>query len=46
VPIQYGGSVKPENIDEVMVMPEIDGVLVGGASLEAKSFDRIVNYKL
>ena len=46
VPIQYGGSVKPDNIDEVMVMPEIDGVLVGGASLEAKSFDRIVNYKL
>jgi triosephosphate isomerase (TIM) len=46
VPIQYGGSVKPENIDEVMVMPEIDGVLVGGASLEARSFDRIVNYKL
>lgn len=46
VPIQYGGSVKPENIDEVMVMPEIDGVLVGGASLEARSFDRIVNYKV
>ena len=46
VPIQYGGSVKPENIDEVMVMAEIDGVLVGGASLEARSFDRIVNYKL
>ena len=46
VPIQYGGSVKPENIDEVMVMPEIDGVLVGGASLEARSFSRIVNYKL
>lgn len=46
VPIQYGGSVKPENIDEVMVMPEIDGVLVGGASLESASFARIVNYKL
>ncbi|MCC3412697.1 MULTISPECIES: triose-phosphate isomerase [unclassified Microcoleus] len=45
VPIQYGGSVKGENIDEVMAMPEIDGVLVGGASLEAASFDRIVNYK-
>lgn len=45
VPIQYGGSVKPENIDEVMAMPEIDGVLVGGASLEAKSFSRIVNYQ-
>jgi triosephosphate isomerase len=45
VPIQYGGSVKGENIDEVMAMPEIDGVLVGGASLESASFDRIVNYK-
>ena len=45
VPIQYGGSVKPENIDEVMAQPEIDGVLVGGASLEAASFDRIVNYQ-
>jgi triosephosphate isomerase (TIM) len=45
VPIQYGGSVKGENIDEVMAMPEIDGVLVGGASLEAASFARIVNYK-
>lgn len=45
VPIQYGGSVKPENIDEVMAMPEIDGVLVGGASLEARSFSRIVNYQ-
>ncbi|MBD0395384.1 MAG: triose-phosphate isomerase [Microcoleus sp. C1-bin4] len=46
VPIQYGGSVKPENIDEVMVMPEIDGVLVGGASLESASFARIVNYQV
>ncbi len=45
VPIQYGGSVKGDNIDEVMAMPEIDGVLVGGASLESASFDRIVNYK-
>lgn len=45
VPIQYGGSVKPELIDEIMAQPEIDGVLVGGASLEAKSFGRIVNYK-
>ncbi|MGL5062716.1 MAG: triose-phosphate isomerase [Microcoleus sp.] len=45
VPIQYGGSVKPENIDEIMAAPEIDGALVGGASLEPRSFDRIVNYK-
>ncbi|TBR58554.1 triose-phosphate isomerase [Westiellopsis prolifica IICB1] len=45
VPIQYGGSVKPNNIDEIMTQPEIDGVLVGGASLEPASFSRIVNYK-
>ncbi|BAD78480.1 triosephosphate isomerase [Synechococcus elongatus PCC 6301] len=45
VPIQYGGSVKPENIDEIMAQPEIDGALVGGASLEAESFARIVNYQ-
>lgn len=45
VPIQYGGSVKPDNIDEIMAQPEIDGVLVGGASLEPASFGRIVNYK-
>ncbi|MBD2363259.1 triose-phosphate isomerase [Anabaena minutissima FACHB-250] len=44
VPIQYGGSVKPNNIDEIMAQPEIDGVLVGGASLEPASFARIVNY--
>jgi triosephosphate isomerase len=45
VPIQYGGSVKPNNIDEIMGQPEIDGALVGGASLEPASFSRIVNYK-
>ncbi len=45
VSIQYGGSVKPNNIDEIMAQPEIDGALVGGASLEAASFARIVNYK-
>jgi triosephosphate isomerase (TIM) len=45
VSIQYGGSVKPNNIDEIMAQPEIDGVLVGGASLEPDSFSRIVNYK-
>lgn len=42
--IQYGGSVKPDNIDEIMSMPEVDGVLVGGASLEARSFARIAAY--
>jgi triosephosphate isomerase (TIM) len=45
VSIQYGGSVKPNNIDEIMTQPEIDGVLVGGASLEPESFARIVNYQ-
>ncbi|KAF3884848.1 MULTISPECIES: triose-phosphate isomerase [Nostocales] len=45
VPIQYGGSVKPNLIDEIMAEPEIDGVLVGGASLEPASFARIVNYQ-
>jgi triosephosphate isomerase (TIM) len=44
VPIQYGGSVKPENIDEIMAQTEIDGVLVGGASLDPVSFARIVNF--
>ncbi|MDC0834631.1 triose-phosphate isomerase [Geitlerinema sp. CS-897] len=45
VPIQYGGSVKPSNVDEIMAQPEIDGALVGGASLEPDSFARIVNYQ-
>jgi triosephosphate isomerase (TIM) len=44
VTIQYGGSVKPDNINEIMAQPEIDGALVGGASLEAASFARIVNF--
>lgn len=44
VTIQYGGSVKPDNVDEIMAQPEIDGALVGGASLEADSFARLVNY--
>ena len=43
--IQYGGSVKPSNIDELMGMSDIDGVLVGGASLEPASFGRIANYQ-
>ena len=38
VRIQYGGSVKPENIKEYMAQSDIDGALVGGASLEADSF--------
>ncbi len=44
VTIQYGGSVKPNNIDEIMAQSEIDGVLVGGASLGAGDFAQIVNY--
>ena len=43
--IQYGGSVKPSNIDEIMSMNDIDGVLVGGASLDPKNFARIASYK-
>ena len=42
--IQYGGSVKPENMAELMAMPDIDGALVGGASLEPGSFARVVRY--
>ena len=43
--IQYGGSVKPSNIDEIMSMSDIDGVLVGGSSLDPISFSRIANYE-
>jgi triosephosphate isomerase len=42
--IQYGGSVKPENIKEFMDQPEIDGALVGGASLKTDSFMKIIRY--
>ena len=42
--IQYGGSVKPENATEIMNMEEIDGALVGGASLEASKFSEIINF--
>ncbi len=45
ITIQYGGSVKPDNIDEIMSMDDIDGVLVGGASLDPVSFARIANYR-
>jgi triosephosphate isomerase len=44
--VQYGGSVKPTNATELMSQPDIDGALVGGASLEADSFARIVQYRL
>jgi triosephosphate isomerase len=42
--ILYGGSVKPENATALMSQPEIDGALVGGASLDAKSFAAIVKW--
>lgn len=41
--IQYGGSVKTSNIDELMSMPNIDGALIGGASLKADDFIKLVN---
>lgn len=44
VRIQYGGSVKPNNAAELMAMPNIDGALVGGASLDPASFAQIVKY--
>ena len=43
--ILYGGSVKPDNIAGLMAQQDIDGALVGGASLKAESFAQIVNYK-
>jgi triosephosphate isomerase len=45
VRVQYGGSVKPGNIREFMAHPEIDGALVGGASLDPEGFALIVNYR-
>ncbi|MFM7675973.1 MAG: triose-phosphate isomerase, partial [Synechococcus sp.] len=43
--VQYGGSVNPATIDQLMAQPEIDGVLVGGASLDPQGFARIANYQ-
>ncbi len=42
--IQYGGSMNPKNASELMAMPEIDGGLIGGASLKAEDFAAVVNY--
>lgn len=42
--IQYGGSVKPENAKELLNMPDIDGALVGGVSLKAESFIKVVDF--
>ena len=43
--ILYGGSVTPESVDGLMEKPDIDGTLVGGASLDASKFGRIINFK-
>ena len=40
----YGGSVKPDNVAEIMKQPNVDGALVGGASLEIESFTKLVKY--
>jgi triosephosphate isomerase len=45
VRILYGGSVKPDNVAELMAKPDIDGALVGGASLDPEVFAQIVNYR-
>lgn len=42
--ILYGGSVRADNVDELMAQPDIDGALVGGAALDAESFSRIINF--
>lgn len=44
VRIQYGGSMKPSNVKGLMAQPEIDGGLIGGASLKAEDFSKVVNY--
>jgi len=43
--ILYGGSVTPESVDELMAQPDIDGALVGGASLDSTKFARIINFE-
>ena len=45
VRILYGGSVKPSNVKELMAMPDVDGALVGGASLEPETFSQLVHYQ-
>ena len=43
--IQYGGSVKPDNVNDLMAKPDIDGALVGGASLDPDKFEQIVDFE-
>lgn len=45
VRILYGGSVKPDNVDDLMACPDVDGALVGGASLKPESFARLVKFR-
>jgi triosephosphate isomerase len=45
VRIQYGGSVKPNNVRDLMVQPDIDGALVGGASLKPDQFIPIIKFQ-
>ena len=45
VRIQYGGSVKSGNVAEIMAQPDVDGALVGGASLDADEFVKIVRFR-
>ncbi len=45
VRIQYGGSMNPKNVKGLMAQPEIDGGLIGGASLKAEDFSKVVNYE-
>lgn len=44
--ILYGGSVSPESVDNLMAQPDIDGALVGGASLDSTKFGRIINFQV
>ena len=44
VRIQYGGSMNPGNVKDLMAQPDIDGGLIGGASLKAKDFSEVVLY--
>ena len=44
--ILYGGSVSPDSVDSLMAQPDIDGALVGGASLDATKFGRIINFQV
>jgi triosephosphate isomerase len=44
VRIQYGGSMKPTNAEELLSQPDIDGGLIGGAALDARSFVEIVRH--